>query len=86
MNNIINKETEMMQSIRDIIPQIVAVRLEAQRISKWLKEQDAELENANEEMNDAIESLTDAEKYMGNAHHHILVSQATLKHSRKAEK
>ena len=41
---IINEESEMMQSIRESITQIVGIRLKAMKASKWLSRQNSELE------------------------------------------
>ena len=76
---IITKESEMMQSIRESIAQIVGIRLDAMKSSKWLSRQNPELELAAEEIEEAIEALSKAETAMGNAHQNLLVSQATLK-------
>ena len=76
---IITKESEMMQSIRESIAQIVGIRLDAMKASKWLSRQNPELELAAEEIEEAIEALSKAETAMGNAHQNLLVSQATLK-------
>lgn len=75
---IITKESEMMQSIRESIAQIVGIRLGAMKASKWLSRQNTELELAAEEIEEAIEALSKAETAMGNAHQNLLVSQATL--------
>ncbi len=88
-NEIIRKESEMMESIRESTKQIVGIRLEAMKALKWLSKQDVELELAANELESAIEALSRAETAMGNAHHNLLVSQATLqaglKESEKAE-
>lgn len=79
----------MMQSVRESTKQIVGIRLEAMKALKWLSKQDMELELAANELEAAVESLSRAEIAMGNAHHNLLVSQATLqvglKESDKAE-
>jgi len=86
---IINDESEMMQSIRESITQIVGIRLKAMKASKWLSRQNSELELAANEIEEAIEALYRAETAMGNAHQNLLVSQATLqttiKDTKKAE-
>lgn len=86
---IINEESEMMQSIRESITQIVGIRLKAMKASKCLSRQNSELELAANEIEEAIEALSRAETAMGNAHQNLLVSQATLqttiKDTKKAE-
>ncbi len=77
-NEIIRKESEMMESIRESIKNVVGIRLKAMKSAKWLTKQNTELELAAEEMDNAIEALSKAETAMGNAHQNLLVSQATL--------
>lgn len=77
---IINKEDRMMVNIRELIPKIVGIRLEAQKAAAWLDQQDTELVTASEEMMEAVEALYHAETAMGNAHQYLLVSQSTLKY------
>ncbi len=67
-----------MQSVCDSTRQIVVIRLKAMKALKWLSKQDMELELAASEIEEAIESLSRTEVAMGNAHHNLLVSQATL--------
>lgn len=73
----------MMKSVRESITQIVGIRLDAMKASKWLSRQDCELELAANEIEEAIEALSHAETAMGNAHQNILVSQATLQATSK---
>lgn len=75
---IIKKDSEIMQSIREIVTMIVGIRLEVMKASKWLSKQGVELELASNEIEEAIEALSRAETAMGNAHQHLLVSQATM--------
>ena len=86
---IIDKEDRMMVNIRELIPKIVGIRLEAQKAASWINKYDAELATALEEMSEAIDALYRAETAMGNAHQNLLVSQATLqttiKDTKKAE-
>lgn len=86
---IIDKEDRMMANIRELIPKIVGIRLEAQKAASWINKYDAELATASEEMSEAIDALYRAETAMGNAHQNLLVSQATLqttiKDTKKAE-
>lgn len=77
---IIAKEDEMMDGIRELIPKIVSIRLDAQKAVKWLKRHESELETASEEMSEAIEALYTAETAMGNAHQCLLVSRATMEY------
>ncbi len=77
---IICKESEIMELIRESINNIVGIRLKTMKAAKWLSHQNTELELAAEEMDNAIEALSKAETAMGNAHQNLLVSQATLKY------
>lgn len=82
---IIDKEDRMMVNIRELIPKIVGIRLEAQKAASWINKYDAELATVLEEMSEAIDALYRAETAMGNAHQYLLVSQSTIKHDLNAE-
>jgi len=82
---IIDKEDRMMANIRELIPKIVGIRLEAQKAASWINKYDAELATASEEMSEAIDALYRAEAAMGNAHQYLLVSQSTIKHGLDTE-
>lgn len=82
---ITNEEESVMNNIRRLIPKIVGIRLEAQKVATWLNKQNAELTTASEEMEEAINALYLAENTMGNTHQYLLVSQATIKHGLPTE-
>ncbi len=84
-NEIIEKEDKMMANIRELIPKIVGIRLEAQKAAAWISKYDPELATASEEMSEAIDALYHAETAMGNAHQYLLVSQSTIKHGLNVE-
>lgn len=84
-NEIIEKEDIMMVKIRELIPKIVGIRLEAQKAAAWINKYNTELATASEEMSEAIDALYRAETAMGNAHQYLLVSQSTIKHDLNAE-
>lgn len=82
---IIDKEDRMMVNIRELIPKIVGIRLEAQKAATWINKYDSELAAVSEEMSEAIDALYCAETAMGNAHQYLLVSQSTIKHGLNTE-
>lgn len=84
-NEIIEKEDKMMGNIRELIPKIVGIRLEAQKAAMGISKYDPELATALEEISEAIDALYCAETAMGNAHQYLLVSQSTIKHGLNAE-
>lgn len=84
-NEIIDKEDKMMGNIRELIPKIVGIRLEAQNAAMGISKYDPEFATALEEMSEAIDALYRAETAMGNAHQYLLVSQSTIKHDLNAE-
>lgn len=82
---IIDKEDKMMTNIRELIPKIVGIRLEVQKVDTWINKYDPEFAAASEEIAEAIEALYRAETAMGNAHQYVLVSQSTIKHNLNTE-
>lgn len=76
--DIVGKEEELMQDIRDIIPDIVGIRLKVSNVVSLLKALGMEFHTAAEQVEETIEMLYNAEDAMGKAHQHILVSRATL--------
>lgn len=79
-NEVLRKESLMERDIRDIIKHIVVIRLDAMRILQWLKAQEYDLTDATEEMSEAVDTLYETEKALGNAHQLLLVSGVTLSH------
>lgn len=77
-NQILRKEENMMESLRETIPQVVIIRLKAMKILQELKQGGAELEMAAEELNDAIDALSKAGTAMGCAHQNLLVSHTIV--------
>ncbi|MCM1505443.1 MAG: hypothetical protein NC127_09635 [Muribaculum sp.] len=77
-NQILRKEENMMESLRETIPQVVIIRLKAMKILKELQQGGAEHEMAAEELNDAVDALSKAETAMGCAHQNLLVSHTIV--------
>lgn len=77
-NQILRKEENMMESLRETIPQVVIIRLKAMKILQELKQGGAELEMAAEELNEAVDALSKAETAMGCAHQNLLVSHTIV--------
>lgn len=76
-------EDKCMEDIRNIVPQTVGIRLALLNLNKRMQSQGLELELATEQIQQAIESLYEAEDALGKAHQHLLVAQSTMRYAPK---
>lgn len=68
-------ELDVNNEIRNFISDVAGVRAKAMQILEHLKKENA-YEMASNELEEAIENLYQVETNLGNAHQHILVSNA----------
>lgn len=78
IETVVKLEDKHMADIRNIVPQIVGIRLALLEMNKWMQGQEIELDLATEQMQQAIDSLYKAEDSLGNAHQHLLVAKSTM--------
>ena len=71
------EETDGTKTIREQITRIVGVRVEISQIAKYLKEY-PDYENVVAELDEAIATLYQAEKNLGDAHQYLLVANAMM--------
>lgn len=70
-----------LTTISNITSEIVHTRLVLSELASRLKAESDEYLTAVDSLLDSIDSMYEAEKYLGEAHHNVLVANATMTHA-----